>query len=191
MIVAIDPGHTRTGVVLMENSGEPIAAATFAADTTMYPDQQRATDLARRVRRWVTPYSNAREDMCGEAIILSIERPIMGKNVLNFEKQMRLFTLFIQMFGPMVSHVCEVTPTGMKKAVTGNGAAKKIDIIGASPFDGPGDWGHGQGESDANQEAVADAWGIGVTTVKGLWDVRYPAQPLNDASRGPIWEWNA
>ena len=191
MIISVDPGFTRTAVMLFENYGEPLAYATFAADDTKNPSQHRAWDLATRMWKWVAKYvdvySRADDDK-----FLIIERPIMGKNVENFEKQMRTFCAIISSAGSLADVIYEVNPMAMKKAATGNGAAKKIDIIGASPFDGPGNWGDTLSEQNANQEAVCDAWGIGVAYIKRAWDAVYtPRSTRAICSRGPIIEWYA
>jgi hypothetical protein len=50
---------------------------------------------------------------------------------------------------------------------------------------------HGQaarGRGQANQEAVADAWGIGICAVKKVWDEKYAPHPNSFAARGPIIE---
>lgn len=194
MIIAIDPGLTRTGIIMMEDYGEVLAYATFAADNPHCDRQLRAWDLAESLYAW------ALHDELGERvddnIVLVIEKPIVGKNIENFEKQMRVFTAIVSVFRDLVDEVIEVNPTKMKKAVTGNGAAHKVDIIKASPFDGPGEWvGEGmftakqrEAEEQANQEAVADAWGIGICAVKKVWDEKYAPHPNSFAARGPIIE---
>lgn len=196
MIIAIDPGLTRTGIIMMEDYGEVLAYATFAADNPHCDRQLRAWDLAESLKGWVdvtmrTPYFETIDSMT-----LVIEKPIVGKNIENFEKQMRVFTAIVSVFRDSVDEIIEVNPTKMKKAVTGNGAAKKVDIINASPFDGPGQWaGEGmftakqrEAEELANQEAIADAWGIGICAVKKVWDEKYAPHPNSFAARGPIIE---
>lgn len=198
MIIAIDPGLTRTGIVLMEDYGEVIAYATFAADNPHSDRQLRAWDLAESLLEWVrnTGEPAGISTRPAATVRLVIEKPIVGKNIENFEKQMRVFTAIVSVFRDWVSEIIEVTPTRMKKAVTGNGTAKKIDIINASPFDGPGDWAgedalttaQKRDDAAANQEAVADAWGIGMCAVKKVWDEKYAPHPNSFAARGPIIE---
>lgn len=197
MIIAIDPGLTRTGIVMMEDYGEVIAYATFAADNPHCDRQLRAWDLAESLLEWVVRKAGLRFGRSVDAeVLLAIEKPIVGKNIENFEKQMRVFTAIVSVFRDQVDHIVEVNPTRMKKAVTGNGTAKKIDIINASPFDGPGDWvgedaltpAQKRDDATANQEAVADAWGIGMCTVKKVWDEKYAPHPNSFAARGPIIE---
>lgn len=198
MIIAIDPGLTRTGIVMMEDYGEVVAYATFAADNPHCDRQLRAWDLAESLKVWYATMLRdeiANIDTLG-AIKLVIEKPIVGKNIENFEKQMRVFTAIVSVFRDMTDEIIEVNPTRMKKAVTGNGTAKKIDIINASPFDGPGDWAgedaltpaQKRDDAQANQEAVADAWGIGMCAVKKVWDEKYAPHPNSFAARGPIIE---
>jgi hypothetical protein len=179
---------------MMEDSGEVIAYATFAADNPHCDRQLRAWDLAESLYDWCdgSPHFNR---LTGERVLV-IEKPIVGKNIENFEKQMRVFTAIISLFRRKVSSIVEVNPTRMKKAVTGNGSAKKIDIINASPFDGPGEWvgedaltpAQKRDDAQANQEAVADAWGIGICAVKKVWDEKYAPHPNSFAARGPIIE---
>jgi len=198
VIIAIDPGLTRTGIVLMEDKGEVLAYATFAADNSHDDRQLRAWDLAEALLDWVrgAAAKAISPSLPVAPTLLVIEKPIVGKNIENFEKQMRLFTNIVTIFRDVVDTIIEVTPTKMKKAVTGNGAAHKIDIITASPFDGPGEWvGEGmftvkqrEAEEQANQEAVADAWGIGICAVKKVWDEKYAPHPNSFAARGPIIE---
>lgn len=190
MIIAIDPGLTRTGIVCMSDDGNVLRYATFAADDAHDERQLRAWDLANALCDWCLATSSPLKDT------LVIERPIVGKNIENFEKQMRLFTSIINAFWFRVGKVVEVTPTRMKKTITGNGAAIKIDIINASPFDGPGEWvGEGmftkkqrEAEDAANHEAVADAWGIGMCYIKGSCDSLYITRPIHFSARGPIIE---
>lgn len=196
MIIAIDPGLTRTGIVMMEDYGEVVAYATFAADNPHCDRQLRAWDLAESLMSWASTVIRGVHPLREVDWILVIEKPIVGKNIENFEKQMRVFTAIVSVFRDSVDEIIEVNPTRMKKAVTGNGTAKKIDIITASPFDGPGDWaGEGmftvkqrEAEEQANQEAVADAWGIGICAVKKVWDEKYAPHPNSFAARGPIIE---
>jgi Holliday junction resolvasome RuvABC endonuclease subunit len=179
---------------MMEDSGEVIAYATFAADNPHCDRQLRAWDLAESLYDWCDESTHFNR-LTGERVLV-IEKPIVGKNIENFEKQMRVFTAIISLFRRKVSSIVEVSPTRMKKAVTGNGAAKKIDIINASPFDGPGEWvgedaltpAQKRDDAQANQEAVADAWGIGICAVKKVWDEKYAPHPNSFAARGPIIE---
>lgn len=194
MIIAVDPGLTRTGIVMMEDSGEVIAYATYAADNPHCDRQLRAWDLAESLKEWVDNVLVQYGEPTKQRLV--IEKPILGRNPENFEKQMRLFTNIVTTFRDMVYEIIEVNPTMMKKAVTGNGSALKIDIINASPFDGPGEWAgedaltpaQKRDDAQANQEAVADAWGIGICAVKKVWSEKYAPHPNSFAARGPIIE---
>ncbi len=197
MIIAVDPGLTRTGIIMMEDSGEVVAYATYAADNPHCDRQLRAWDLAEALLAWVIKLLEGElSHRADEEVTLVIEKPIVGKNVENFEKQMRVFTAVVSVFRDEVDHIVEVNPTMMKKAVTGNGSALKIDIINASPFDGPGEWvgedaltpAQKRDDAQANQEAVADAWGIGICAVKKVWSEKYAPHPNSFAARGPIIE---
>jgi Holliday junction resolvasome RuvABC endonuclease subunit len=184
-VVGIDPGLTRTGVVVMDGPDTPYAYATFAADSPEYSDYQRARCLMIKIRRWLW---HAMDYSVPDAV--AIEKPILGRNVRNFEKQMRLFTELVSMAHDYFSSaVAEVNPMRVKKVA---GGSSKLDIICASPFDGPGIWvgddwvgteKQAIKEEAANQEAVADAWAIAKCAYE-----KPPAldQLLVEPCRGPI-----
>lgn len=185
-VIGIDPGLTRTGVVVMDDVRTPIGYATFAADEAHHSSAMRAWDLADRIFAWLEDLLyNYREI----PPVLAIEKPIMGRNVENYEKQMRLFQSIITVLGPFVDKIMEYNPVVIKKAATGDGKASKLDIICASPLDGPGNWGSGDKEMTANQEAVCDAWAIAACVyTKARAADSYAPPPNGDESRGPIVE---
>ena len=202
IVIGIDPGTTRTGVVVMQDRDDPYAYSTFAAEDTAFSDNDRSRCIALQVNVWVWDRLEELHQDCGECylpvdeIVVAIEKPVMGRSVKNFEKQMRTFQELVSSL-QLISYypIMEVNPKSAK-AAAGGGNFAKLDIISASPFDGPGDWlptswGVDRGkvvtklEYDSNQEAVADAWAIAACAYK-----KPPKHPreTRKACRGPIVE---
>jgi Holliday junction resolvasome RuvABC endonuclease subunit len=87
-----------------------------------------------------------------------------GKSaVTNYSKQMRLihaiemilFVMEIRNF-----YLTEVPPTTSKRLATGDGRARKEDIIDVSPF---------AGQRGPAAEALADAWAHSLSAGDGQW----------------------
>lgn len=169
--VGIDPGLTRTGVVILREDGMLCDYATFAADDSTYKSQPRARDLASKILDFIDNDAKALSGT-GVEVTVCIERPILGKNAKNFEKQIRLFSTIINnMIDVYTDDVIEVDPQTVKKVGAGSGAAPKALIIANSPFDKNmpddtlcgTDWNTPKQkaeEAQKNREALADAWAI-------------------------------
>jgi Holliday junction resolvasome RuvABC endonuclease subunit len=159
LVIGVDPGVGRTGVVVMNEHKEVLAGATFMSKLSQFCHGARIYDLAHEVRLWlddVVPPS-----MWDLPVRFAIETPVMNKvrNVKTFSLQWRLVQelLVTPIVGTDVTAI-EVHNTAVKVAATGKGNASKDEVVDASPFYhemfGVTDTAH------ASVEALADAWAI-------------------------------
>ena len=154
IIFGLDPGVTRFGCVAMDQAlGEPVAWATFHSSGDPYtsmPHFLRVSQLAREVVAWMKPLT-----VGYKYVVVVIEKPIYNKNAKAFELQWRLFQQVLTYARHVMApdEFMEVSNGTVKKALTGIGSAKKIDMVCASHFDGPG-------YTQPDAEALADAQGV-------------------------------
>ena len=161
LVFGIDPGVTRTGVVLMKDDrSPPIAFATFhsAHKLRHKPAYHRANGLGYLISDWImdriAEYGTGEED---EDVRISIEHPIYNRNPDNYFLQSRVFQSILAWLGsdfPNFS-VLEVNPKTVKLVATGNGGASKEEMVASSHFKLLGSDMH-----QMDREALADAEGI-------------------------------
>lgn len=194
LVIGIDPGVTRLGLHAEVNR-TPVANATYASDAdkdyNVFPNANRVWSLAQDVVVWV-------DEKQGEAdglLVIAIETPIFnGRNPKAFELQWRLFQEIVHALTTSFKcTIIEVNNKTAKKCATGDGNADKMDVICASPYDGPGPWNakgtKAKADYNANQEAIADAWAIAQCCYGPKVGVRYTDMQVSmTASRGPIVE---
>jgi Holliday junction resolvasome RuvABC endonuclease subunit len=118
------------------------------------PHFLRVTQLAHEVVAWMKP-----QTMGYKYVTIVIEKPIYNKNAKAFELQWRLFQQVLTFAQHMMApdEIVEVSNTTVKKALTGSGSAKKIDMVCASLFDGP-DYTKEDAEALADAQGVAMCW---------------------------------
>lgn len=196
LVIGLDPGVTRFGMHA-EYGQVPVMNATFASDKP-YRDQcvfARTHGLSAAVMMHLYDFIYCMALHEKADIIFAVETPIFnGRNPKAFEIQWRLYQDVVSSIYhlPESDWIVEVNNKTAKMVATGNGSADKMDIICASPYDGPGEWNaegtKAKADYNDNQEAVADAWAIAQCAYRpdvGTW---YPCARSLDASRGPIIE---
>jgi len=165
-VVGIDPGVTRTGVVIMDENKEVLAGATFHSSGPKYTKfckGCRVIDLSTDIDEWVGSWfwDNLTDE---PTVRLAIETPVMGRNVEGFALQWRLVQALINTLG--WDTCIEVHNTKAKIAATGNGSAKKAQMVEASP------WAYGDFSED-DVEALADAYAIGLVAYQPVGENTY------------------
>ena len=170
-IIGIDPGFGETGVVLYTDSGEDeiLEWATFKCPPKGQADAARAAALAENIINeilgWIEAYKIAHLD-------ISLEVPVMGKNVRSLQKQMRVLQeiesgLFYRVAGEVKElWITEINPKQVKVLATNDGGAGKAAVIRASPFSTIK---YAMELQLTTLEALADAWAIGLAAwgIKG------------------------
>ena len=191
-VIAVDPGVTCTGVVIMdaEDDGtfKMYGAATFTAsrakDKKRSP-HERAADLVEAVGVWIDGvYEQNDLEWHDVEIVLAIERPIYNNNAKSFELQWRVFQQFVSRFsdGGFMDRVSEVHNGTAKAALTGDGSASKEKMLKHTPF------AVHQFPLQDHREAVTDAYAIGLAYEKG--NPVFPAEwEEKAASPEPMSEW--
>lgn len=161
IVVGIDPGMKRTGVVIMSENKNVMMAATFAStgkEFTKFSHGERVLDLSSEIYEWV---GSQLAMLAYDKIKLVIETPIMNKtrNVKTYALQWRTVQAIISRFRREYdADIIEVHNTAVKIAGTGRGNADKDEMIFNSPFE-EGQFGDTVTGHDS-VEALADAWGI-------------------------------
>ena len=141
MFAGIDPGLTRTGVVIKDEQGKIVDYATFSAPPAGN-SVTRVTALAAHVVAFL---------YCHGVSVAGLETAVYNRNPKTFALQSWLIGALMGSLAEYDMGVVLVGPTQAKAAHTGDGKASKLDMILAGSFDGPG-----YGDA-ADQEALADA----------------------------------
>ena len=176
-VIGVDPGVTRTGVVLMDGDKAVLDGATFHSSGSKYTKfcrGVRVMDLSDTIADWV---ANAMGGCEADSVRLAIESPVMGRNVAGFALQWRLFQALVD---KLEWDACiEVHNTRAKIAGTGNGDAKKPQMVEASP------WSYGEFDEE-DVEALADAYAIGLVAYLPVAENTYADEHLLACHKGPV-----
>lgn len=166
LIIAVDPGVGRTGVLIMNRSHEVLAGATFTSGQTEFVHGMRVMELAGVIGEWL--FDNTPQEYWGTQNVLAIETPVMNKvrNVKTYALQWRLVQAIIDGTRDAWDTCVEVHNATAKKAATCNGDADKPQIVAVSPFS-YGMFGTTK-TGDESVEALADAWAIGKAATMSL-----------------------
>lgn len=121
MILGIDPGTTTTGFALIEKEGKHMRVVEYG--TISLPSSKNLSDmlllLARDLSELLDTY---RPDVVG------IERLFFFRNVTNGIEVAQARGVVLYTIASRGIPIREFTPLQVKKAVTGNGHAKKLQI---------------------------------------------------------------
>ena len=190
MLVGLDPGVTRTGVVVAGRRGleapAVLEAATFASTGRVFGGRaafERTVDLAEEICKWLGGAMERHSLLPGK---VAIERPIYNRNAASFELQWRLFQQIVAtLIAYGIAHqISEVHNSSSKLALTGSGSADKKAMVAASPFEAF------QFPDLEDREAVADAYGHLLAYDRGnpIYDVQWTKSACVD---GPVAQWRA
>ena len=158
--VAIDPGVTRQGVVVLDAvAEEDNAAATFESGIqySFFTQGCRVTDLTKEVMLWLSTLDVVGWDS-NVHVTLAIETPILNKKAQNPKTYAFQWRNVQCLIDAIPWDVCVEVPNGTAKAaLTGDGKADKKAMVDASPFSC-------EEFGVVNAEALADAYAIGLAS---------------------------
>ena len=174
-VIAIDPGVTRLGAIVLrehdDGTVQRLAAATFASPgkgSAILPSFSkretfcRVYDLQREVTRWLEGVAE-QHGMEEPNTVLAIERPVYNRNPRAFEIQWRLFQQLCaaMMDEGWVCSISEVHNGTAKATLTGCGNAAKDEMSLYSPIQAH------HFPDMVDREAVTDAYAVGLSYVAG------------------------
>ncbi|KPJ97094.1 MAG: hypothetical protein AMJ55_00310 [Gammaproteobacteria bacterium SG8_15] len=123
-----------------------------------------AASIGDQVAAWVQKYDIQDLEVCIETPILNVSRPV---GPVNYSKQIRLLhaiemVLFVMPIRNL--WITHVAPATSKRLATGDGRAKKDEIIAKSPVSD-----ERFGFTKAQREALADAWAHSLSAGDRQW----------------------
>jgi crossover junction endodeoxyribonuclease RuvC len=160
-VLGIDPGLTRTGYGIVEVAGaseRAIAAGVIRTDPAL-PAAARLYELQRDILGVLADHPIG---------VAAIEQVFINRNRATAMSVARASGVIMAAIAGMGIEIAEYTPSQMKLAITGSGAADKVQVaavvamrLGLTDVDGPAD--------------VADALGIALCHTQHRFSVGAPS----------------